>query len=119
MRVSPLVLALALTGCAHLQRDVEYRLHPGDTLKVVIFGELEEQVVVRPDQRISLPIIGEVSTRRKTPAQLSDELSVKYALTAVVIVQECRTWQASLKDALALARDVLLVSLAASRLADD
>jgi len=105
-----------VSGCA---TGREYRLHTGDKLKVVIFGELDEQAVVRPDHRISLPIIGEISTRRKTPAQLSRELTGRYQMTAVVMVQEYRTWKDTLKASLGLARDVFLIIFAAQRFAHD
>lgn len=111
-----LALALALAGCS---TTADYRLHVGDTLKVVIFGELDEQALVRPDHKISLPIIGEVSTHRKTPAQLSQELTQRYRLPTVVMIQEFRTWQQTLKEALGLARDLFIVFFALQRIAND
>jgi len=109
-------LTFAVSGCA---TTGDYHLHVGDKLKVVIFGEMEEQALIRPDHKISLPIIGEVSTRRKTPVQLSQELTAKYKMSTVVMVQEYRTWQGQLKEALGLARDVFLILFAIQRLADD
>jgi len=119
-RLMSVALSLMLTGCAttpFTRRD--YRLQVGDKLRIVIFGEMEEQALIRPDHKISLPIIGEVSTRRKTPAQLSQELTAKYKMTTVVMVQEPRTWKESLKEALGLARDLFIVFFAIQRLADD
>ena len=117
MKIVMLLLTLSLVpGCA---MGREYRLHTGDTLKVVIFGEMDEQALVRPDHRISLPIVGEISTHKKTAAQLSRELTDRYQMTTVVMVQEYRTWKDTLKESLGLARDVFLILFALQRLAND
>ena len=120
-----LALVLPLAGClsaAPLRRagqagatTADYRLHPGDKLRVVIFGEMEQQALIRPDHKISLPFVGEVSTRNKTADALSQELTAKYKMNAVVMVQEYRTWQQTLKEALGLARDVFIVFFAIQR----
>lgn len=112
------VVCLAFGGCATLGSG-DYRLHVGDELKIVVFDELDEQVLIRPDHKISLPIIGEVSTRQKTAEQLSQELTAKYKMSTVVMVQEYRTWQQTFKDALGLARDVFIIFFAVQRIADD
>lgn len=109
-------LVLTLSGCA---TTGDYRLQPGDKLNVVIFGELEEQAVVRPDYKISLPIIGEVSTRGKSAESLSQELTNRYHMATVVMVQEYRTWRTQLKEALGFARDVFIIVFAVLRLSHD
>lgn len=115
-----LMLLVHLSGCAtlyHGQQD--YRLQVGDKLKIVIFGEMDEQTIVRPDHKISLPIVGEISIRKKTPAQVSKELTTKYHMNTVVMVQEYHAWQAQLKEALGLARDVFLIFFAIQRIVNE
>jgi len=115
-----LALILVLPGCASFRMTRgDYKLHVGDKLRVVIFGEMEEQALIRPDHKISLPFVGEVSTRHKTADALSQELTVKYHMNTVVMVQEYRTWQQTLKEALGLARDMFIIFFAIQRLADD
>lgn len=119
-RLIAVVACLALGGCTTLSpARGDYRLHVGDKLKVVIFGEMDEQVIVRPDHKISLPIVGELSTRGKTADALSQELTAKYRMSAVVMVQEYRIWKESLKEALGLARDIFIIVFAIQRIADD
>lgn len=54
---------------------------PGDELGVKFYynPELNEEVVVRPDGRISLQLVSEVMAAGRTPAQLSDALNQSYA----------------------------------------
>jgi protein involved in polysaccharide export with SLBB domain len=58
----------------------DYKIHVGDQLDVKFFynSELNEQVTVRPDGRISLQLIDEIMAAGLTPAQLTDLLSKKY-----------------------------------------
>lgn len=113
-------LSLILPGCATVSfTRGDYKLQIGDKLRVVIFGEMEEQALIRPDHKISLPFVGEVSTRGKTADALSQELTTKYHMNTVVMVQEYRTWQQTLKEALGLARDVFIIVFAIQRLTDD
>ena len=113
-------LVLALPGCAGFRMTRgDYQLHVGDKLRIVIFGEMEEQALIRPDHKISLPFVGEVSTRGKTADALSQEFTAKYKMNTVVMVQEYRTWQQTLKEALGLARDLFIVFFAAQRILDD
>ena len=111
---------LCCTGCATTPfTRGDYKLHVGDKLRVVIFGEMEEQALVRPDHKISLPFVGELSTKGKTADALSQELTAKYKMNAVVMVQEYRTWQQTLKEALGFARDVFIIFFAVQRIADE
>ncbi|MBK7804406.1 MAG: polysaccharide biosynthesis/export family protein [Chloracidobacterium sp.] len=43
-------------------------------------ADLSKQVQVRPDGRISLPLIGDVSAVGRTAAQLTDEISAAQIL---------------------------------------
>ena len=59
----------------------EYKIQVGDQLDIKFFynPELNEQIVVRPDGRISLQLVNEVNVAGLTPTQLTDELKKKYA----------------------------------------
>jgi len=54
----------------------EYLIGPGDTLKVFVWGQpdLSVTVPVRPDGRISTPLIDDLVAVGKTPTQLADEM---------------------------------------------
>jgi polysaccharide biosynthesis/export protein len=58
----------------------EYRMSPGDRLSVKFFynADLSQEVVVRPDGRISLPLVQEVMAAGLTPAELTGELTRGY-----------------------------------------
>jgi polysaccharide biosynthesis/export protein len=59
----------------------EYRIQSGDLLDVKFYynAELNEQITVRPDGRISLQLAGEIKAAGLTPAQLTDLLTRTYA----------------------------------------
>jgi len=61
--------------------EQEYRIQVGDQLDIKFFynPELNEQVTVRPDGRISLQLVREIIVSDLTPAQLTDLLTKKYA----------------------------------------
>ncbi len=58
----------------------EYLLQPGDNIDIKFFHnpELNENVTIRPDGKISLQLIGEVFAAGSTPARLEDELIERY-----------------------------------------
>lgn len=58
-----------------------YRLYAGDVVEIRFFfdPELNEQVQIRPDGRISMQLIGEVEMAGKTVADASRELEQAYA----------------------------------------
>ena len=90
------ILLLLLTACTATVRDpfpldqlttqakidppVEYKIQPGDQLDVKFFynPELNEQITVRPDGRISMQLVKEIMAAGMTPAQLTDLLTAKY-----------------------------------------
>ncbi len=91
-----LLLVLALTACAPVVRNQvpvdslaqykaptanEYRIQAGDQLEVKFFynPELNEQVIVRPDGRISLQLANDIMVAGLTPAALTDLLTKKYS----------------------------------------
>jgi len=55
----------------------EYIVGPEDILEITVWKnpELSKEVQVRPDGRISLPLLGDLSAVGKTPVQLTDEIS--------------------------------------------
>ena len=60
----------------------EYVIRPNDELTIKFFynPELNEDVVVRPDGKISLQLVDEVQASGKTPSQLDEELTKKYSV---------------------------------------
>ena len=57
----------------------DYIIGPEDTLEITVWRnqDLSRLVQVRPDGRISLPLIGDVTAVGKTPTQLTAEISTK------------------------------------------
>jgi polysaccharide export outer membrane protein len=53
-----------------------YRIGPGDTLKVFVWGNpaLSDEVPVRPDGRVSIPLLEDVEAADKTPSELGREI---------------------------------------------
>jgi polysaccharide export outer membrane protein len=68
-------------GTTPAHGDNETRLGPDDKIQVSVWKEpdMSAAVVVRPDGRISLPMIGELLATGKTPAQLEKEIAQKAA----------------------------------------
>lgn len=84
--VALLVVALAMlaAGCAnHLppppsvpENNTAYRIGPGDSLGIFVWQnrELSTEVPVRPDGKISLPLINDMTAAGKTPTELSTDI---------------------------------------------
>jgi polysaccharide biosynthesis/export protein len=75
--------------------DKDYVIGPEDVLDIQVWGskELNQTVFVRPDGRLSLPLVGEIAAAGKTVQQLQDHLSAVYEQTVkgavvTVIVKE-------------------------------
>lgn len=81
------MLTLAVTGCSRNPELASasattppatalYRIGPGDTLRVFVWGNpgLSDEVPVRPDGRISIPLLEDVAAANKTPSELSREI---------------------------------------------
>ena len=60
--------------------DGAYLLNPGDTIEIKFMqnAELNELVQIRPDGRISMPLVGELLVARTTIAELSQRLATAY-----------------------------------------
>ena len=59
----------------------DYHLQPGDNIDIKFFynPELNENITIRPDGKISLQLIDEVKAAGLTPAQLDEVLTKKYS----------------------------------------
>jgi len=79
----------------HAYGDSEFRLGPDDVIEVSIYQdkELDRTVPVRPDGKISLPLIGEMPASGKTATDLQKEIAQKLKQyvadpTVTVVVKE-------------------------------
>ena len=78
--------------------DKDYVIGPEDVLDIQVWGskDLNQTVFVRPDGRLSVPVMGEIAAGGKTVQQLQDHLSAVYAkmvkgAVVTVIVKEIRS----------------------------
>lgn len=65
------------SGCpAPSDRSSEYRIGPGDTLNIVVWrnAELSAAVPVRPDGKITTPLVDDMPASGKTPSQLASDM---------------------------------------------
>jgi polysaccharide biosynthesis/export protein len=76
----------------------EYRMSAGDKLRIEVYKDpqLSQSVQVRPDGKITLPLIGDIEATGKTPIQLRDTIGAalkEYVTnpTVTVIVVEATT----------------------------
>jgi polysaccharide export outer membrane protein len=77
------------------QLPPRYVIGPEDVLSIVFWGykEMSADVVVRPDGKVSLPLLNDIDAAGLTPEQLNDRLAAaagKYVQdpTATVVVKE-------------------------------
>ncbi len=75
-RISILILLVLLVVPAAVFAD-DYLIGKGDVLEISVWGvpEMSRSVTVRPDGKITLPAVGDVLADRKTPEELSRQLS--------------------------------------------
>jgi polysaccharide export outer membrane protein len=82
-----LVSALVLAGCATSEpppvvettaAPTQYLIGPGDELEIFVWRnpELSVKVPVRPDGRVSTPLVEDMQAAGKTPTQLARDLEV-------------------------------------------
>jgi len=66
---------------ASVEAQAEYRVGPGDTLQVFVWGhpELSVSLPVRPDGMISTPLIENIQAAGKTPSQLARDMETALA----------------------------------------
>lgn len=86
------VLSAALLLIFAQSSFAEYRLKPGDTLELNVWQEpkLNRQLVVAPDGRISVPLVGHLmaggQTVRSVESKIASRLKVKYTTDLDVTV---------------------------------
>lgn len=71
--------AVGKTDKASLIVTQEYWIGPEDVLDITVWrnADLSKQVLVRPDGRVSLPLIGDITAVGKTAAELAEVISAK------------------------------------------
>jgi polysaccharide biosynthesis/export protein len=57
--------------------DEEYRLGPGDKLRIEVYkdAQLSQSAQIRPDGKITLPLIGDLEATGRTPLELRDSIA--------------------------------------------
>jgi polysaccharide export outer membrane protein len=85
--VAALLTGLALAGCARIPPVLDavpdpagpYRLDSGDRLRVVVFGQdgLSNSYAVDTSGKITMPLIGAVTARGLTPAEVSNAVAAR------------------------------------------
>jgi polysaccharide export outer membrane protein len=69
--------------------DKEYRLGPGDKLRIEVYRDqqLSQSVQIRPDGKITLPLVGDMEAAGLTPLELRDQIgtSLKEYITNPVV----------------------------------
>jgi len=69
--------------------DSDYRLGPGDKLRIEVYKDpqLSQSVQIRPDGKITLPLLGDIDAVDRTPIELRDALttSLKEYITNPVV----------------------------------
>jgi polysaccharide export outer membrane protein len=95
--VALVLVLLGLVGVAAAQRT-DYRIGPDDILAVSVWDnrDIDHVVFVRPDGKVSLPILGDVEASGLTVAELIARLNERYAeaikgAQVTVIVKEIRS----------------------------
>jgi polysaccharide biosynthesis/export protein len=76
-RTNPMVEAQAAAAEVSPPDPEKYRLGPEDIIEVSVWKEpdMTKQLVVRPDGKVSYPLIGEVQAAGKTIKQIQEEIS--------------------------------------------
>jgi polysaccharide biosynthesis/export protein len=83
--------ARATTTTTRPWNEQEYRLGAGDRLRVEVYGEnqLSQSLQVRPDGKITLPLVGDTAAAGRTAIELRDALTAslrEYVTNPVVTV---------------------------------
>jgi polysaccharide export outer membrane protein len=58
----------------------EYRISPGDKLRIEVYkdAQLSQSVQVRPDGKVTLPLIGDIAAIGRTPIELRNAIGVAF-----------------------------------------
>jgi polysaccharide export outer membrane protein len=99
--VSSALICLALCAFARAE-EPDYRIGIDDVLDIAVWNvaELQKTVPVRPDGKISLPLVNDVVAAGLTPMELRDQLTKKMAAyvqnpAVSVVVREIRSLKVS------------------------
>ena len=97
LRMAIIGVALALCACASeplprgegayaVETGVEYKLGPGDKVRVAVFGEedLSGEFIVSNNGGVAMPLVGEVRAGGLTPVLFQQEIQEKLAATGMV-----------------------------------
>ena len=90
MRKTILALGLAASLCVlspvSAEQPTDYIMCPGDVLQVVVYGHEDlssegsnSPYVVRPDGKVSFPLIGDVDVTGKTVTQFREEITGRFS----------------------------------------
>lgn len=73
---APLSAAETPKALKTTQVDSEYRVQPGDKLEIMVWKEpdLQKEVLVSPDGRISFPLAGNIDVKDKSLTQVEQEI---------------------------------------------
>jgi len=105
-----LLVAAVVAGCAShppaprqaAQPDYKYLIGPGDTLNIVVWRnpELSTTVPVRPDGRITTPLVEDMVAQGKNPGTLAREIeqALKKYLQDPVVTVVVQTFGAGTSD---------------------
>ncbi len=106
--ISFLLAALMIGGCVSTTSSTtkeivaeaaepaqDYRIGPGDELKVFVWehDDLSVEMPVRPDGKISTPLVEDMKAEGKTPSELADDLEktlsefVRAPVVSVIVQQ--------------------------------
>jgi len=74
---APAPTAPATTSASTAPPATDYRLTPGDKLRVEVYKDvqLSQSLQIRPDGKVTLPLIGDIVAVDLTPMQLRDRIS--------------------------------------------
>ena len=69
--------ATASSATARTPVPAEYRLVPGDKLRIEVYkdAQLSQSAQVRPDGKITMPLIGDIAAVNQTPTQLRETIT--------------------------------------------
>ena len=78
----PAGISYAIEDTDHVVQGSQFHLGPEDVLEISVWKDeaLTKQVVVRPDGKISFPLIGDILVTGLTVEQLQQEISKKIAV---------------------------------------
>lgn len=74
-------ITLLAAACALSAQTGDYKVGSGDTVEIKFFynPELNQEMQVRPDGKLSLPLVGELTLAGRTVAQIESDLKERYA----------------------------------------